>query len=203
MTRNKSKVIFLSNGFTIIELLIVISIVGFLASISIPSSLKWIYKEKQNSYIRETIGYIELVRREARRWNGSCSVKAANIPINMEGYPLSVECKGMDNTKKVNIARQRPYLGKDIFQEVSNDFFITPKGHISMPSSNTGNNSVVIVIGERHDLITSLVFPKCIVIEAPSAILRTGIYQNYYRYSSKTAGSKKNPSLRGTLCRSN
>jgi len=38
-------------GFTIVELIISIAIIGLLASIAVPSALKWVDREKQNSYI--------------------------------------------------------------------------------------------------------------------------------------------------------
>ena len=56
------------NGFTIIELLIAIVIIGVLASISVPSAFKWVEKEKQNSYVRELISYLELIKKETRPW---------------------------------------------------------------------------------------------------------------------------------------
>ena len=62
-------------GFTIVELIISIAIIGLLASIAVPSALKWVDREKQNSYIRELISYLELVKKETRRWNGTCTIQ--------------------------------------------------------------------------------------------------------------------------------
>ena len=69
-------------GFTIIELLIAIVIIGVLAGISVPSAFRWVEKEKQNSYIRELISYLELLKKETRRWNGSCSLQTNNFSNN-------------------------------------------------------------------------------------------------------------------------
>ena len=66
-------------GFTIIELLIAIVIIGVLAGISVPSAFKWVEKEKQNSYLRELISYLELIKKETRRWNGCCSLQTNNF----------------------------------------------------------------------------------------------------------------------------
>ena len=108
----------IEKGFTIVELLIAIAIIGLLASIAVPSALKWVDREKQNSYIRELISYLELVKKETRRWNGTCSIQtntfAANpydpfdprkkIPLNA----FNVKCSGMDQSNKKNITIEFP-----------------------------------------------------------------------------------------------
>tara|TARA_B100001250_G_C19786340_1_gene784353 strand:+ start:547 stop:1158 length:612 start_codon:yes stop_codon:yes gene_type:complete len=190
-------------GFTIIELVVVIAIVSLLASISVPSSIKWAKKEEQNSYIRELVGYIELVRREARRWNGSCTVKVAIVLAKTEGDPLVVACKGMNHTSKLNISRQIPVIKKTVFQELSSDFSVTPKGHISVPATAINQSSVVFVVGGRHNASTGSSFPKCIVLEAPSGVIRTGIYQNSYQMIETRTGSKYQTRLNGNICASN
>ena len=191
-----------NDGFTILELVIVITIVGLLASLSVPSSLGWLYKEKQNSYIRELIGYIELIRREARRWNGTCTVKPAFISTSFGDYSLNVNCKGMDYSNQTNVVVQRPKLNESVFQEMSADFTITPKGHISLPSnSSSGVTSIVLVVGGRHNHNQGArVLPKCILVESPSGIIRTGIYQQPYVNNPTRTGSIKNPSLKTNLC---
>ena len=63
------------DGFTIVELIVIMAIIGFLASISVPSALRWLYKEDQNAYVRELSSFLNLVRRETRRWGGSCTIK--------------------------------------------------------------------------------------------------------------------------------
>ena len=135
-----------SNGFTIVELLIVIAIVGFLATLSVPSASNWILKEKQNSYTRELIAYISLIRREARRWNGTCTISPASVASEREGKSFNVTCKGMNNNSKMNIARQVPMVKKTVFQEVnSKSFSITPKGPQTSSSSEPilGSNLIV------------------------------------------------------------
>ena len=196
------------SGFTILELIIVISIIGILASLSVPSSLRWIYKEKQNSYLRELIGFIELMRKEARRWNGSCSltpktisINDSNIPPDVPGLPLFVaSCKGMNNNQKNNISRSMPLADKLIFQEVSTSFNITPKGHISLSNSSSSNSSVVMVIGGRYAMQASQIKPQCILIESPSGIIRSGIYSQYYSTYAGRLSSQYNSGLRTAQC---
>ena len=198
----------IEEGFTIVELLIVIAIIGLLASIAVPSALKWVDREKQNSYIRELISYLELVKKETRRWNGTCSIQtntfAANpydpsdrrkkVPLNA----FNVTCFGMDKSNKKNIANAVPKIDSKVFQEVNlRDFNYTPKGHLSI----SGNQeALVIIVGGRPD--TNLYErPKCIILETPIGMINTGIYQNTMRFYSGRFGSRHNPSLRKQTCR--
>ena len=196
----------LEKGFTISELLIAIVIIGILAGISVPSAFRWVEKEKQNSYIRELISYLELLKKETRRWNGSCSLQTNNF-LNNSYDPVTrkrisekafiVNCKGMDNSQKLRIARQVPRIEKDIFQEVSQQSFnFTPKGHLSLPNNQT---SLVIIIGGKPNG-SFYQRPKCISMEAPIGMIKSGVYQsNYYFYSSRP-GSRQNSGLRKQLC---
>lgn len=195
-------------GFTIVELLIAIAIIGLLASIAVPSALKWVDREKQNSYIRELISYLELVKKETRRWNGTCTIQtntfAANpydpsdrrkkIPLNA----FNVSCSGMDKSNKKNIANAVPKIDSKVFQEVNQrSFNYTPKGHLSI----SGNQeALVIIVGGRPD--TNLYErPKCIILESPIGMINTGIYQNTMRFYSSRFGSRHNSSLRKQACK--
>ena len=198
----------IEEGFTIVELLIAIAIIGLLASIAVPSALKWVDREKQNSYIRELISYLELVKKETRRWNGTCSIQtntfAANpydpsdrrkkIPLNA----FNVTCFGMDKSNKKNIANAVPKIDSKVFQEVNQrNFNYTPKGHLSI----SGNQeALVIIVGGRPD--TNLYErPKCIILETPIGMINTGIYQNTMRFYSGRFGSRHNSSLRKQACK--
>ena len=193
-------------GFTIVELLIAVAIIGILASIAAPSALKWVDREKQNSYIRELISYLELVKKETRRWNGSCSLRT-NIfatnpidPFTRKKIPLNaftVTCAGMDKSNKKNITSSVPKIDYKVFQEVNQRIFnFTPKGHLSIPGNQ---DSLVIIIGGRpdSDLYEK---PKCIVLEAPIGMINTGIYQNNMRFYSGRFGSSQNSRLRKQTC---
>ena len=194
------------NGFTIIELLIAIVIIGVLASISVPSAFKWVEKEKQNSYVRELISYLELIKKETRRWNGSCSLQTNNF-INNSYDPLTrkripekafiVNCKGMDNSQKLRIARQVPRIEENVFQEVNQrSFNFTPKGHLSLPNNQT---SLVIVIGGKPNG-SFYQRPKCISMEAPIGMINSGVYQSNYLFYANRAGSRQNSGLRKQYC---
>lgn len=194
------------DGFTIVELLIAVAIISILASIAAPSALKWVDREKQNSYIRELISYLELVKKETRRWNGSCSLRTntfSNNPIDpstRKKIPLNaftVTCTGMDKSNKKNITSRVPKIDYKVFQEVSQRIFnFTPKGHLSIPGNQ---DSLVIIVGGRPD---SDLYgkPKCLVLEAPIGMINAGIYQNNMRFYSGRFGSSQNSGLRKQTC---
>ncbi len=201
---------FNSKGFTIIELIVCIVIIGTLSSISVPSALKWVDKEKQNSYIRELIGFFDLVKKETRRWNGSCTLQTKSFHLNpydsslkrwqrVEGF--SVSCFGMDASRKKNITSLVPKIDQKVFQEVNvTNFSFTPKGHLSIPyQGGPQTNELIIIIGGKPKADTYQK-PKCIVIEAPIGMINSGIYQNNIRFYSSRYGSRVNSGLRKQNC---
>ena len=195
-----------NKGFTIVELLIVIAIVGILASIAAPSALKWVDREKQNSYIRELISYLELVKKETRRWNGSCSIQTRTFssnpldPFTRNKTPVNgftVTCNGMDKSNKKSIINRVPKIDPRVFQEVNQRIFnFTPKGHLSI---NGNQDKLLIIVGGRPDS-DSYQKPKCILLEAPIGMINTGIYQNNMRFYSGRFGSRQNSGLRDQNC---
>ena len=196
----------LKEGFTITELLISIVILGVIASLSIPNALKWIEKEQQNAYFRELISYLELIKKETRRWNGTCSLKTNSFENNfydpitrkrISEKAFIVDCEGMDKSQKLRIARQVPLIGEKVFQEVSQiNFNFTPKGYLSLPDSQT---TLVIIIGGRPRG-SFYQRPKCIFMEAPIGLIKSGFYQSKYLFFPDRAGNKQNSGLRKQLC---
>ena len=60
---------------------VVIALMGILASLSVPSLIRWVYNERLNSYIKELLKFIPLTIREARRWGGTCTIRPNLIGI--------------------------------------------------------------------------------------------------------------------------
>ena len=188
---------FNNSGFSLVELIVIIAIIGFLASISIPSSLKWLYNENQNSYVRELRSYLNLVRRETRRWGGSCNIKTKNLGSGLEGQGFSANCVGINQSAKNNSISLIPTLKSTVFQEVNTDFSFTPKGQISTSNSL---NYIVVVVGGRHNQATGPQNPKCLVLQMPAGTIRTGIYNENYNYTSSTVASRFNSNLNENRC---
>ena len=92
-----------NNGFSLIELIFVITFLSFISSISLPSLNNLINHYQKNSYIYELVSFIELVKREARRYGMSCAIKLEdNLNYNnQEKEGFIIECSGSnDYTKK-------------------------------------------------------------------------------------------------------
>ncbi len=196
-SKNYNYLYFSKKGFTLLELVIITALIGFLASISIPSSLRWIYKVNQKSYTNELASFFGLLRRESRRWGGTCSIKLNYLAPGNEGKGFFLNCVGLNNASKNNLNTSIPIIKKTVFQEVNSEFDITPKGQISI---NNSNDSFVVVIGGRYDQSNSQERPKCLVIQSPAGTIRTGVYSNYYKYYSNKVGSRFNYNLRENLC---
>ena len=63
-----------SNGFSLLELVVSMTIISIISSLIVPFSLYWLRTEKVNAYTRELSEYFRLLRLEARRWGASCFV---------------------------------------------------------------------------------------------------------------------------------
>ena len=122
------------NGFTISEVLITIIIIGIMAGISVPRIERWVDKERQNAYMRELISYLELVKKETRRWNGRCSLQTNRRVRNyidtstkrLIGFPaFNVDCYDMNDSTIRNIKNNVPLIEDKVFQEVNVPTFST------------------------------------------------------------------------------
>ena len=187
------------SAFTLPELLVVTSIIGILASISAPSLISWLHNEREKSYIKEIQQFIPLVISEARRWGGTCTIKpntswhAVNSP-----HGLQINCKGIQNTTKTTI-QKGPILSKHIFQEISGDLTITPKGQLYVANSAANANKIGFLIGGRTN--SGRKRPKCIFFEEPIGLYKVGVYSSFYYYYSSRRASVYNKSLNANYCR--
>lgn len=187
------------SAFTLPELLVVISLIGILASMSAPSLINWLHNEREKSYVKEIQQFIPLVIREARRWGGTCTIKpntswhAVNSP-----HGLKVDCKGIKNSSKTTI-QKGPILSKHIFQEISGDMTITPKGQLFVANSKANTNKLGFLIGGRNNSGSKR--PKCIFFEQPVGLYQVGVYSFTYNYYSSRPASIYNKTLNANDCR--
>ena len=196
------------SGFTMSEVLISTLIIGLLASISVPNIKRWVLHEKQNAYIRELISYLELVKKETRRWNGRCTLETISRlrndfdPISRKhiGFKaFNVNCYDMNDSIIKNINNNVPLIEYEVFQQVNMaNFTFTPRGHLSI-SPASGKNELVIIVGSRSDAINAT-RGKCIVVSPPIGMISAGHTRNYFGASSRVMASSGNSSWSKESC---
>ena len=166
-------------GFSLIELLFVVSLISVIGSISLPSVQNLINKYKKDSYINELVSFLELAKRETRRYGMSCK-----ILINEEIYldvkskeAFEVSCTGNnDYTKKVYL--MVPKLDINLIQKVSGEINITPRGQIFRSDDNNSDSTFTVVfVSLKGDYSRDQIYPSCIVINQPSGVISTGKYE--------------------------
>ena len=172
------------DGFSLLELVVAISIISITSSFVIPFSLSWLRTEKVNAYTRELSEFFRLVRLEARRWGSSCFIYTNNfdyesIRDDKKYMGFVVNCKytstPYDSSKK-NIGRIQelaPALNNSFFQVVNNNFQVTPNGRIS------ASKPIVIVIGSKYHKTRPKIL-NCITINIPTGQIKKGKFNSSF-----------------------
>ena len=172
------------HGFSLIELVIAISIISITSSFVIPFSLSWIRTEKVNAYTRELSEFFRLVRLEARRWGSSCFIYTNNfdyesIRDDKKYMGFVVNCKYTSKPydgSKINVGRIQelvPTLNNSFFQVVNNNFQVTPNGRIS------ASKPIVIVIGSKYHKTRPKIL-NCITINIPTGQIKKGKFNSSF-----------------------
>ena len=195
-------------GFTISEMLITTVIIGILAGISVPNMLRWVDNERQNAYMREIISYLELVKKETRRWNGRCTLETIfrlrndfdpNSRKHIGFQAFNVNCYDMNDSIIKNINNNVPLIEYEVFQQVNMaNFTFTPRGHLSVPPVS-GKNELVIIIGSRSDS-NNVTRGKCIVVSPPIGMISAGHTRNYLSAGSRVMASSGNSTWSKQSC---
>ena len=165
-------------GFSLLELLVAISIISITSSLVIPFSLAWLRKEKVNAYTRELSEFFRLVRLEARRWGSSCFIYTnsfgyESVPNDKKYMGFVVNCKYTSTPydgSKINVGSIQelvPALNNSFFQVVNNNFQVTPNGRIS------SSKPIVIVIGSKYHKTRPKIL-NCITINMPTGLVKKG-----------------------------
>ena len=181
------------DGFSLVELVIILGMISTLSGIAIPSFLNWVRVERVNSYTRELKEYLRIVRLEARRWGSSCFININPISYNSvlkdkDYYGYSVNCKYSNNPNSPDLAPSKigslvPVINNSIFQIANKDFQVTPNGRIS------SDTSIVIVIGSKYHLNGPKIL-NCLVIKSPTGHIMKGKYSTNNWISTNMAVSQ-------------
>lgn len=176
-------------GFSMVETLVAISIIGILASISVPSFLNWRRTQIMSEAMNEISGELRSVYDDARRWGASCTVflnryidngKPIGFSCIADGSQKSVEVCGRQNSCNIALAGKsvKGYrtnaAGRNLVAILSNvtSTSITPRGQLA------STTDVVYVLKGTPDLGGN---PdrRCIVLKRITGEIKEGIYNGY------------------------
>ncbi len=154
-----------SQGFTLIEILTVLLIIGILAAIAAPSYLAMLNKNKVNNALSELRGALQEAQREAIRKSKSCSVTLNTTNNRVTGSCLVTGERVLDG----------------ISMRASNSSFKFSYKGVTLNSSNTELSDPIVVVVSHS---SNPNFQKCLVMSAPLGLIRADSYS-----SSDTSGT--------------
>lgn len=70
-----------NKGFTLIEMLIIVAVIGILAAISAPSFLAWLNRKKVEDSLVQVQGALKVAQREAIRKSTTCTVTLSTSSV--------------------------------------------------------------------------------------------------------------------------
>lgn len=157
-----------SQGFTLLETMITIIVIGILSAIAAPSFLAMLNKNRVNSALSELQGTLQQAQREAMRKSKACTVT-------------------LDPTKKT-ISSDCSTIGSSVL----NSSIILATNETSFKFSYRGtitlNDAGTIVLSSNDNPN----YKKCLVISSPLGIIRTGNYSDSTTSSITSDKCKKN-----------
>ena len=201
------KKFFLNRGFTLIEIISVLSIISILVSITYPSLRRYFIQLERDSYLAKLNSFLEQIKRETRRYGISCDLKTIKI-INFKSEansnyndikPFQLDCYGSEEIIN-NLRFEVPKITKNIFQFVSGDLKFTPKGQVFVNNKRNFGNSYVILVGLKEQSNGFNDSFRCLLVTPPTGVIDNGIYITKYQTQYDYGVSRYNSFLVDRFC---
>ena len=176
-----------NRGFTLIEIIAVLSIISIMVSITYPSLNRYFIQLERDSYLAKLNSFLELIKRETRRYGISCDLKTRKIKNfknesngnTNDKTPFKVNCYGSEEIIN-NLRFEVPKITKNIFQLTSGELTFTPKGQVFVNNRNNFGNSYVIVVGLKEPSNGFTDSLRCLLLNPPTGVISNGIYAIKY-----------------------
>ena len=187
----RSKNISANGGFSLIEIISVLSIISILISITYPSLRRYFIQLERDSYLAKLNSFLEQIKRETRRYGISCDLKTIEI-INFKSEtnsnsndikPFQLNCYGSEETIN-NLRFEVPKITRNIFQFVSGDLTFTPKGQVFVNNKRNFSNSYVVVVGLKEQSNGFNDSLRCLLVNPPTGVIDNGVYITKYQTQS-------------------
>ena len=184
----RPKNIFKNGGFSLIEIISVLSIISILVSITYPSLRRYFIQLERDSYLAKLNSFLEQIKRETRRYGISCDLKTIEIinfkseenSISNDLKPFQLDCYGSEEVIN-NLRFEVPKITRNIFQFVSGDLTFTPKGQVYVNNRRNFSNSYVVVVGLKEQSNGFNDSLRCLLVNPPTGVIDNGIYITKYQ----------------------
>ena len=203
----RPKIISANGGFSLIEIISVLSIISILVSITYPSLRRYFIQLERDSYLAKLNSFLEQIKRETRRYGISCDLKTIEIinfkseenSISNDVKPFQLDCYGSEEVIN-NLRFEVPKITRNIFQFVSGDLTFTPKGQVYVNNKRNFGNSYVIVVGLKEQSNGFNDSLRCLLVNPPTGVINNGIYITKYQTKYEYGVSRYNSFLVDRFC---
>ena len=141
-----------SEGFSLIELIFVITVIGVLAGVSIPSLINWKYFQDLKTRQLALKTNLEKMKSDAKRWGATCIIDGKTLKSSCTSAVLQkskTDKFDLQSTKEVIVEPTVKYKNdNDIYTATNfNRITLTPRGFIHINPIQSGNSTAIFILG--------------------------------------------------------